>query len=116
MIMAIYAYRDISGIKGFTREVLIALCADIESREWRYKVNSAQGIPPPHARSCTTDDVECFFSVLRDSVGKDFTLKQVHVCVIICCTSSLHTLYTQYGILVSMLGLVWMAEGVCGIC
>ena len=28
-------------------------------------------------RARTTDDVECFFSVLGDSVGKDFTLKEV---------------------------------------
>ena len=27
----------------------------------------------------STDDVECFFSVLRDNVGKDFTLKEVHM-------------------------------------
>ena len=30
-----------------------------------------------HPCSSTTDDVECFFSILRDTVGKDFTLKQV---------------------------------------
>ena len=37
----------------------------------------SQGFRPEHPRSSTTDDVECFFSVLRDMVGKDFTLKQV---------------------------------------
>lgn len=30
-------------------------------------------------RTSTTDDVECFFSVLRDTVGKYFTLKCVYV-------------------------------------
>ena len=30
-----------------------------------------------HPRASTTDDVECFFSVMRDLVGKDFTLKEV---------------------------------------
>lgn len=34
-------------------------------------------MPPEHPRASTTDDVECFFSILRDSVGKDFTLKNV---------------------------------------
>ena len=34
-------------------------------------------IPMEHPRASTTDDVECFFSVLRDNVGKDFTLKEV---------------------------------------
>ena len=64
-------YRDISSIGGFTREVLIALSADIKSREWRHS-----RLPPGHPRSSTTDDVECFFSVHRDSIGKDFTMKQ----------------------------------------
>ena len=35
------------------------------------------GIPPEHPRASTSDDVECFFSVLRDMVGKDFTHKEV---------------------------------------
>ena len=30
-----------------------------------------------HPRASTSDDVECFFSVLRDVVGKDFTHKKV---------------------------------------
>lgn len=64
-------------MRGFTRETLSALVVDIESREWRLKYNRDVGIPPEHPRASTTDDVECFFSVLRDIVGKDFTLKQV---------------------------------------
>lgn len=66
-------------MRGFTREVLIALAANIETREWRRTSNKANGIPPEHPRSSTTDDVECFFSVLRDNVGKNFTMKQVYV-------------------------------------
>ena len=53
--------------------------ANIESREWRCVHNENNAIPPEHPRSSTTDDIECFFSVLRDTVGKDFTLKQVHM-------------------------------------
>jgi hypothetical protein len=34
-------------------------------------------IGPEHPRACSTDDVECFFSVLRDNVGSNFTLKRV---------------------------------------
>ena len=30
-----------------------------------------------HPGASSTDDVECFFSMLRDTVGKDFTLKEV---------------------------------------
>ena len=36
-----------------------------------------EGLPAEHPRASTTDDVECFFSMLRDFVGKHFTVKQV---------------------------------------
>lgn len=58
---------------GFTREVVTALAADIETREWRRRDN----VIPEHPRASTTDDVECFFSVMRDQIGLNFTLKQV---------------------------------------
>lgn len=61
--------RPISGILGFTRQVVIALTTDIESREW-WRCAFPQ---PEHPRASTTDDVECLFSVLRDMVGKHFT-------------------------------------------
>ena len=54
-----------------------ALIVDIESREWRREFNNLNKIPPEHPRASTTDDVECFFSILRDMVGKYFTHKQV---------------------------------------
>jgi len=38
-------------------------------------------IPMEHPHASTTDDVECFFSVLRDTVGKDFTLKENEFCI-----------------------------------
>lgn len=56
----------------------MALIANIESREWRREFCSKNGLPPEHPRASSTDDVECFFSVLRDNVGKDFTLKEVY--------------------------------------
>ena len=52
--------------------------ANIESRKWRREFNSEHSIPPEYPRASTTDDVECLFSVLRDCVGKDFTLKEVY--------------------------------------
>lgn len=69
--------RPINNVRGFTRETLIALAADLESRMCRHKFCLSNNIPVEHPRSSTTDDVECFFSILRDTVGKDFTLKQV---------------------------------------
>ena len=60
-----------------------ALIVDIESRDWRREFNNLNKIPPEHPRASTTDDVECFFSILRDMVGKDFTHKQVLKIVVI---------------------------------
>lgn len=61
---------------GFTRETLIALTTNIEGREFQRCVNATTGYVE-HPRASTTDDVECFFSLLRDYLGKDFTLKRV---------------------------------------
>ena len=70
-------YRSIDRVRGFSRETVVALVANIETRKWRHRFNIENGIPQEHPRASTTDDVECFFSVLRDTVGKDFTLKEV---------------------------------------
>ena len=59
----------------------MAIMANIESREWRQQYLMKNNIPMEHPRASTTDDVECFFSVLRDTVGKDFTLKEVKFCI-----------------------------------
>ena len=44
---------------------------------------------PEHPRASTSDDVECFFSMLRDAIGKTFTGKQVQfsfrkLCLVFC--------------------------------
>jgi hypothetical protein len=69
--------RPVSKVCGFSRETLIAVTTDIESRELKRITNMEEGLSPEHPRASTTDDVECFFSILRDSVGKHFTVKQV---------------------------------------
>ena len=71
------SYRNIDRIRRFSRETLIALAANIETREWRQQYKNNNGIAPEHPRASTPDDVECFFSVFRDTVGKDFTLQEV---------------------------------------
>ncbi|XP_065893229.1 uncharacterized protein [Dysidea avara] len=75
--------RSINNIQGISRETLVALIANIESKEWRCKFCSRNNLPSEHPHASSTDDVECFFSVLRDSVGKDFTLKEVCCMLII---------------------------------
>ena len=98
--------RDISGVRGFSRETLVALIADIESREWRRGFLVREGLPEEHPRASTTDDVECFFSFLRDSVGKDFSLKEVYYTYILyVCTQKLH-IQPYY-----FTGFVWMEKG-----
>lgn len=62
---------------GFTRETVIALTTNVEGREFHRRERVENGYPIENPRASTTDDVECFFSLLRDNLGKDFTLKHV---------------------------------------
>ena len=41
-------------------------------------------------RTSTMDDIECFFSVLRDSVGKDFIVKNVPWAFCMTCPPRIH--------------------------
>ena len=88
-------YRNVDRIRGFSRETLIALAANIESREWRCKYNNNHGIPPEYPRASSTDDVECFYTV-----GKDFTLKEVH-----------NIFLGMRIISASLLGVLWLKKG-----
>lgn len=58
------------------------------------------GIPAPHPRSCTTDDVECFFSIMRASIGKDFTPKQV------CCLTLFLTEFGNVSVYNNIIGVL----------
>lgn len=73
--MHYFQFRSIKGILGFSRETLSALVTNIEGTEHRRRENA--GSSPEHPRTCSTDDVECFFSVMRDTIGKNFTAKEV---------------------------------------
>ena len=66
-----------NNILGFSRETLIALTTNIEGREHlrRQQINSGSLLENPRANS--TDDVECFFSMMRDMIGQNFTTKEV---------------------------------------
>ena len=82
IIIALYIFipilcRNISNVRGLTRELLIALTTNIESREQKCCSNVSQGLTQEHPRASTTDDTECFFNVIRDVVGKHFTYKDV---------------------------------------
>ena len=71
-----YYYRNINTIQGMTQQTLIALTTNIESKEW-IRRRHVGGVPAEHPRASTTDDVECFFSTLRDTIGNHFTCKSV---------------------------------------
>ena len=73
----LFLHRDVKRICGLTRETLIAVTTNIESRECRRWDSFNAGLAPEHPRASTSDDCECFFSVMRDNIGKHFTLKEV---------------------------------------
>ena len=76
-VLCLCLHRNVNAICGFTRETLNAMIANIEGREFRRRYLLSSNLPPEHPRACSTNDVECFFSVLRDSLGTDFTLKRI---------------------------------------
>ena len=53
----------------------MAVITNIEGCEWRRRFNKERG--PEHPRASSTDDVECFFSMMRDGLGRNFTTKEV---------------------------------------
>ena len=67
-----------------------------------------------HPRSSTTDNVECFFSILRETVGKDFTLKQASYTAvgIVKSTCNYCSFYTvmEITIFCTHAGILWMEE------
>ena len=88
---------------------MIALAANIESREWRRQFNTRNRIPAENPRASSTDDVECFFSMLRDTVGKDFTLKEV------CLNENVLSRY-MIAHLFGNVGLLWLEKSDRGVC
>jgi hypothetical protein len=69
-------YRKIDGICGLTRETVIGLIANIESREIRRVEYQARDMPFEHPRASSTDDVEGFFALMHDMLGDVFNIKQ----------------------------------------
>lgn len=71
-------YRPIKGIRGLTREVIVALTTNIESQEYRRRYGRERGLPPEHPRAGSTDDVEGIFAFLHELLGKIFDEKAFH--------------------------------------
>lgn len=62
---------------GFSRETLAAVITNIEGRECHRRQRSCNHQLMEHPRASSTDDVECFFSMMRDIIGQNFTTKEV---------------------------------------
>jgi hypothetical protein len=55
----------------------VAVTTNIEGREWRRRIANERGNNPKHPRVSTSDDVECYFNMMRDTIGQNSTVKQV---------------------------------------
>ena len=77
LLLSVLPSRDLSTVLGFSRETLIALVTNIEGREWQRRECAINKESLEHPRASTTDDVECFFIMMRDSIGQNFTIKEV---------------------------------------
>ena len=74
----IFYCRPIKGICGLTRELVVALVANLESREIRRVEYQRREMKPEHPRASSSDDVEGFFSLLHGMLGPVFDLKQFY--------------------------------------
>lgn len=67
--------RPLKGIRGFTREIIVALIANIESQEKRRADCETKQLPPEHPRASSTDDVEGYIATLHQLIGVIFDHK-----------------------------------------
>lgn len=72
----IFFLDQFKGICGLTRELIVGLVANLESRELRGKEHATRGLPPGHPRASSTGDVEGFVALLHEVLGLAFDLKQ----------------------------------------
>ena len=59
-------------VNSLTRETAVGLVANLTSLELHREEYILRGLPPEHPRSGTSDDVECFISVLHKMLGEYF--------------------------------------------
>ena len=62
-----FAFRPVDHVRGFTRETLVPIFANIESQEMCR--DRAEEIGPEHPRASSTNQSECFISCVRDRLG-----------------------------------------------
>ena len=74
----LFNFRPIKMICGLSRETVVGLVANLESRLIRQAEYIGRKISPEHPRSSSTDDVEGFFSLLHEMFGPVLDLKQFY--------------------------------------
>ena len=62
-------------IRGFSRETLVEMTTNVESQEYRRRLNNEIGYSE-HPRAGGTDDLETFSSIAHRYLGLVFSLKQ----------------------------------------
>lgn len=55
----------------------MALLTNIESQEFQRRQAAQNHEPPEHPRASSSDDVECFFSILHDQLGQHYDMKAI---------------------------------------
>ena len=75
-VMFNWLHRDISNVLGFSRETLTAVNTNIEGIEWSRQECVSNYRPLEHPRASSIDDVECFFSMMHDTIGQTLLLKK----------------------------------------
>lgn len=73
----IFCFRPVKGVRGFSRETVIALMANIESQEFQRRQTAQTHGTPEHPRASSSDDVECFFSILHNHLGQHYDVKTI---------------------------------------
>jgi hypothetical protein len=68
----------LKGICGLTREIIVGLIANLESRRLREEEYKERSLQPEHPRASSSDDVENFISLLHEMLNDIFDLKRFY--------------------------------------
>lgn len=71
-------YMSIKGICGLTREIIVGVVANLETRQQRREEYSERNLPPEHPRASSTDDVEGIIALFHDVIGVIFDTKEFY--------------------------------------
>ena len=67
----------VKAIRVFSRETVTALLANIESQKFQRRQAAETHPAPEHPRASSSDDFECFFSILYTQLGQHYDIKTI---------------------------------------